>query len=132
MSGTSIKLGYENVSMNTVSMNTGGRDFISSKNSLLENQDFINTMAHFICNKKSEYSVIDDKRVAWDLLKFDIQNLSIETGIKLAREKRLLEQTLLKKCDTLYSTMCHSGLSEQDMQEYLTCKRSLEDINEYK
>ena len=85
--------------------NTRGRGFYKFNNSLLQDENYIRTITDFIQNKKREYEIIADKRVAWDLLKFEIQTKTIEISIEKARERRRLEKDMQQKCDTLYKKL---------------------------
>ena len=89
-------------------------------------------MAHFIIIKTPEYSEIEYRRVAWDLLKFDIQCKSIEIGIKNVKEKRELEHRTLQLFNEVYAKLCDTGLDGVEEQEYAESKKILDDINAYK
>ena len=43
--------------------------------------------------KKREYNDIDDKRIFWDLLKFDIQTRTINISKQKSREKKLVKKS---------------------------------------
>ena len=79
-----------------------------------------------------EYNEIVDKRIFWDLLKFDIQCKSIEISKHKAKEKRQLEDFLTKKCEMLYTKICDSTITQTEQEEYLSHKNTLEDLYRYK
>ena len=56
--------------------------------------------------KKQEYNDIDNKRIVWDLLKFDIQTKTISISKQKSREQRQLEKEMTEKCERLYNKMC--------------------------
>ena len=57
--------------------NQRGPGFWKLNSSLLKDQEYINQISELISEKKQEYNDIDDKRIFWDLLKFDIQTKTI-------------------------------------------------------
>ena len=87
-------------------------------------------MIRTIICKAQEYEALEDKRVAWDLLKCDIQCKSTECRIRYAKEKRELENITLICCDGLYTQLCDTGLSEVEEQEYAEAKKILEEYKE--
>ena len=109
-----------------------GRGFFKLNNSLLDDQEYVDTIANLVITKKDEYEYIEDKRVVWDLLKFDIQRESRKISKQKAKEKRELENLTLTKCNELYEKLCGEGLNQNEEQEYQNCKQILEDINAYK
>ena len=79
-----------------------------------------------------EYNEIDDKRIFWDLLKFDIQCKSIKISKQKAKENRQLEDFLTKKCEMLYTKICDSTITQTEQEEYVSNKNTLEDLYRYK
>ena len=75
---------------------------------------------------------MDDRRVLWDLIKFEIQNKSRKVSIKKAKDRKKLENDLLKVCDELYSKQCDQGLTQDEETDYARYKSELEDMNRYK
>ena len=109
-----------------------GPGFWKLNSSLLKDQEYINQISELIIAKKQEYNDIDDKRIIWDLLKFDIQTKTISISKQKSREKRKLEKEMTENCERLYNKMCNDNLTESEQEEYLKCKDILEDIYKYK
>ena len=109
-----------------------GPGFHKFNDSLLEDKDNTNLISHTLIDTINELNYIEDKRVVWDMLKFEIQCKSIQFSKQKARTQRNLETNLLKECDELYLKMCNSQLSQNEHETYRQCKSLLEDINHYK
>ena len=65
----------------------------------MENENYVNLIAQKFMNKTAELNNIYDKHVKWDILKFEIQNVTIEYSIQKAKERRKLENDIIAKCD---------------------------------
>ena len=127
---TDHKLVY--LELSNINKHTRGRGFYKLNNSLLEDEEYIDLVMETFFRKKHQYQYIMDKRVLWDLLKFEIQNISIEYSIRKARERRELEKNILAECDNLYTKLCNEGLCTEEDQRYQELKTILEDIERYK
>ena len=84
----------------------------------MEDETYVNLIAETFMNKIVELNDIEDKRVKWDILKFEFQNVSIEYSIQKARERRKLENDILLKCDKLYEKLCDKGLDLDEERQY--------------
>lgn len=109
-----------------------GRGFWKFNNSLLNDRSYITSLEHIFNSKKEEYSDTNDKRVLWDLLKYEIQSYTMEYAIKKAKIRRQLENDMLARCETLYDKLCETELTQDEETEYAQAKHILQDISYYK
>ena len=109
-----------------------GPGFWKFNNSLLEDKNYTKLISETLIKKKLEYNDISDKRVLWDIRKYEIQTCTISYAKKKAKVRRELEQELLQSCDALYTKLCEYQLTESERVEYMQCKSILEDLNQYK
>ena len=65
-----------------------GPGFYKLNSSLLSDDEYIHLITNLIIDKTAEYSDIGDKRVRWDLLKFDVQCKSIDFSKLKSRKRR--------------------------------------------
>ena len=65
-------------------------------------------------------------------MKYEIQICTIKYSKIKARETRELEGKLLNTCETLYSKMCTTELSQDEEQEYVNAKLLLEDTTSHR
>ena len=109
-----------------------GPGFWKFNNSLLEDKNYTKLISEKLVEKKREYNNISDKRVLWDIIKYEIQTCTISYAKKKAKVRKELEQELLQSCDSLYIKLCEDQLTESERVDYMRCKSVLEDLNQYK
>ena len=109
-----------------------GPGFYKFNSSFLLDKEYVNNISNLILEKNQELNDIIDKRIQWDLLKFEIQCKTIAFSKRKAKERRQLENDTQTKCDLLFEKMCRDKLTPNEEEEYQACKEILEGISSYK
>ena len=89
-------------------------------------------LSNLIIRKWHEHSDIDDLRVRWDLLKFEIQTNSMQISKYKARARRQKETNILRQIEMLDEKITSESASEEELNQYETLKQDYETLQEYK
>ena len=110
-----------------------GPGFWKINNSLLNDRTYVQKIKQTIQSKALEYSVIDDSRVKWELIKFEIKVESIRYSKQKAKTQRKLERNLLERLEELDELICGDSNIEDDLlNEYCSIKKIMDQLSEQK
>lgn len=113
--------------------NLRGPGFWKFNNSLLEDGKYKLELKKVIERKKEEHKNIQDARVKWDLLKYEIQSYTLTYSRAKARLRRELEFKLDQELRRLDNEMCDcENPSDELVAQYSQIKRQLEKLMEYR
>ena len=101
------------------------------KNSLLEDEKYVNLIKNNYPKIKEKYNDIEDKRLKWELIKMEIRSLTIPYSKYKAKQSRNVETAIQKRLDEIDTLITNSnGLQNIDpeLKEYDRLKRDLQAI----
>ena len=112
-----IKLGIE-----LLETQNRGKGYWKFNNSLLKDQNYVNTIRKILQSIKSEVTM-ENKNQLWDFVKCRIRGETIDYLIKKARENKKKEKELTDLLMTLENTLIND---ENKLKEYLVAKKEWE------
>ena len=102
---------------------TAGPSLWKFNASLLDDMEYTTLMKTSIESWKREYHNIEDSRVKWELLKYEIRKFTISYSKAKKQQRNNLQRSLEKHLIRL-----EKGLTDNTIQEYNDVKKQLEDI----
>ena len=108
-----------------------GNGFWKFNNSLIEDSDYVNSMKRLIGRWDVTYNYILDKRVKWDIIKYEIRKYTCSYSSSKKKELNREEIDLQRRLNELEILLSNTE-SEHLYNEYDTCKTRLNRIYENK
>ena len=99
--------------------------------SLTNDTEYVNQLNQLLDNWVAEYNYITDKRVVWDLLKYEIRKFTCRYSSIKKKDENLEEQVLHKRLEEL-ETALPSESGDAIDNEYYACKERLLELEEIK
>ena len=112
-----IKLGIE-----LLETQKRGKGYWKFNNSLLRDQNYVNTIRKIMQSIKSEVTM-ENKNQLWDFVKCRIRSETIDYSIKKARENKKREKELTELLITLENALINN---ENKLEEYVVVKKEWE------
>ena len=112
--------------------NMRGPNFWKLNQTLLNDAVYTENITNLINDKWKQYSHINDLRVRWDLLKFEIQTFSMKYAKNKAKERKQEEMRSWETVNRIDKLIIDGSASQNDLNEYETAKQSLETIETYR
>ncbi len=110
-----------------------GPGFWKLNNSLLEDKTYVQDIKEIIQLKEVEYNYINDARVKWELMKFEIKSESVNYSKRKAKIKRKLESELESRLGEIDVIICNNENPDDTLlNEYCEIKKTLDQIAEQK
>ena len=107
-------------------LNEKGRGTWKFNNSFLEDQQFVSDLKRNIRKWKRDYQGINDKRVIWELFKFEIRHFCIEFGKQKCKKQKDNVARLNDKLKRL-----ETNLNSETFLEYDQVKQEIKNIEDY-
>ena len=108
-----------------------GPGFWKFNNSLLNDNIFIDQLENRISEYKRKYCYLEDKGLAWDMIKMEIRGFCVQYCKRKNRERRVAEKELSDQIDTLLKILATHRTKENITKLY--CLRSkLDKLAAYK
>ena len=85
-----------------------------------------------ISSSGEKYCHMQDKRLVWELIKFDIRNYTIPYSIQKKKDQNLITQTLEKRFNELHNLVLTDRANEVENDEFNSTKQELELIERHK
>ena len=112
--------------------NVRGPNFWKLNQTLLNDAIYTENITNLINDKWKQYSHINDLRVRWDLLKFEIQTFSMKYAKNKAKERKQDEMLSWETVNRIDKLIIDGSASQTDLNEYEKAKQSLETIETYR
>ena len=130
---SAIKTDHKIISLKlNLGLTARGPGFWKFNSSFLSDKEYITMITQLITNKWKEHLNIDDLRVRWDLLKFEIQSASMSYSKSKAKARRERESLLLSKIESLDKKIIDNTATASDLDKFEQLKLEYENIQEYK
>ena len=111
--------------------NRTGRGFWKFNNSLLSDTSYVNELKSLIKNSITIHDNLEDKRISWELIKYEVKNYTIPYCIKKKKQSTELENSLNTRFAELYNNIHRT--SDPDIEvEFQNIKHELEQIERQK
>lgn len=104
-----------------------GRGFWKFNCSLLTDKEYIAKINHYFDTGTIKYDNFENRSLVWDLIKFDIRNITLDYSIAKAKEKRARCDEIIKSLKNLETKVLKT---EIELNEYEELKDEYERINE--
>ena len=101
-------------------------------NSFLQDNDFVRQMNTLITEKWTDYTEVDDLRIRYELLKYEIQQFAMKYGKKKAKSRRQRENELTKNIETIEKKLETGFITDQEQTELNNNKSELENLLIYR
>ena len=109
-----------------------GPGFWKLNSSLLSDTNYKSSISDLITQKWEEHSSIEDLRVRWDLLKFEVQSKTISFAKDKAKSRRNREAYILNKIEEIDSKIISQTASDTEIITYECLKNEYDQLQEYK
>jgi exonuclease III len=106
-----------------------GKGYWKFNASLLHDEEYVAKLGHKLDQWMDEYDYFNDKRVKWEMLKFEIRNFTCDYAAKKKKELMQYEKMLQDKLNFL-ETQLGNNCSDETKNEYYTCKERISQIEE--
>jgi len=105
-----------------------GRGYWKLNSTLLEEETYVKYLKEHISKWLEEYSIIKDKRVKWEILKFNIRNFSRKYGKEKAKDRRNNQKYLEEELKAAEEGLDHD-FSEEKQAAYEELREELQEID---
>jgi len=106
-----------------------GKGYWKFNASLLNDEEYVTTLEQKLDQWTGEYDYFNDKRVKWEMLKFEIRNFTCDYAAKKKRDLIQHEKILQDKLNCL-ETQLGNNRSDETRNEYYECKERISQIEE--
>jgi len=120
------------ISLNSKDEHKTGRGFWKFNSSLLYDDTYVQNIKMIISSSGEKYCHMQDKRLVWELIKFDIRNFTIPYSIQKKKDQNLITQTLEKRFNELHNLVLTDRANEVENDEFNSTKQELELIERHK
>ena len=117
--------------LSSLAKNEKGNGFWKFNNSLINDLDYVNSMKEKIRRWDAQYEEMKDKRVKWELIKFEIRKYTCLYSANKKKEQHHEEKFHQDKLNQLEVVLGNSP-SEDSCIEYNACKARLKEIQDFK
>ena len=111
--------------------NNAGRGFWKFNNSLLTDIQYVQNVKSIIKESISKHDNLEDKRISWEITKFDIRNFTIPFCVNKKKQSTELENSLNKRYIELYADINENYNLDKET-EFQNIKRELEFLERQK
>ena len=120
------------LSLESIEKNKRGPGFWKLNTSLLNDDKYVQGMYEKIREVKREYaSEMEDKRILWEWLKFNIKDFTIKYSKGKAKQRKEVEDKLEQSLSNIGAEL-EMNPSDENYSKYNTAKAELEDLYDYK